>query len=44
MKPRHNLTGDPYLADGYRLVLWVSSEPIGFEDVEFIEWEIPPVR
>ena len=43
-EPRQNLTGDPYFTDGYRIVLWVSSEPIEFEDVEFIEWEIPPVR
>ena len=40
-EPRGNLTGDPYFTDGYRAVLWVSSHPIGFEDVEFVEWEIP---
>lgn len=39
--PRANLTGDPYFTDGYRAVLWVSSHPIDFEDVEFVEWEIP---
>ncbi len=39
--PRHNLTGDPYFSDGLRLVLWVSSKPVEFEAVDFIEWEIP---
>ena len=43
-EPGQNLTDDPCFTDGYRVVLWVSSEPIGFEDVKFIEWEIPPVR
>jgi len=43
-EPRQNLTGDPYFTDGHRSVLWVSSEPIEFEDVEFTEWETPPIR
>jgi len=43
-KPRQNLTGDPYFTDGHRAVLWLSSEPIEFEDVEFVEWETPPKR
>jgi hypothetical protein len=43
-EPRQNLTGDPYFTDGHRSVLWVSSEPIEFEDVEFAGWETPPER
>ncbi len=43
-EPRQNLTGDPYFTDGHRAVLWVSDEPIEFEDVEFVEWETPPKR
>ncbi|NIS78926.1 MAG: hypothetical protein GTO14_01590 [Anaerolineales bacterium] len=43
-EPRQNLTGDPYFTDGYRVVLWVSSDPIAMEDVEFLEWGIPPER
>jgi hypothetical protein len=39
--PRHNLTGDPYFSDGLRLVLWISSKPVEFEALDFIEWEIP---
>jgi hypothetical protein len=38
-EPRQNLTGDPYFTDGYRLVLWVSSDPTEFEDVQFLRWE-----
>ena len=40
--PRQNLAGDPYFTDGMRVVLWVSSKPVAFEKVEFIEWELPP--
>jgi hypothetical protein len=43
-EPRENLNGDPYFTDGYRLVLWVSGEPISLDEVEFVEWEIPPQR
>ena len=43
-EPRANLTGDPYFTDGYRTVLWVSSKPISFADVEFVDWENPPER
>ncbi|KPJ74895.1 MAG: hypothetical protein AMJ54_16365 [Deltaproteobacteria bacterium SG8_13] len=39
--PRQNLTGDPYFTDGLRAVLWVSSQPVGFEKVDFIDWELP---
>ena len=42
--PRKNHMGDTFFTDGYRVVLWVSSDPIDFEDVEFVEWEIPPQR
>jgi len=40
--PRYNLTGDPYFTDGLRAVLWVSSDPVPFERVQFLEWERPP--
>ena len=42
--PRKNLTGDPYFTDGYRAVLWISSELTNFEEVELMNWEIPPER
>lgn len=41
-EPRGNLTGDIYFTDGLRAVLWVTSEFIDFEEVEFGEWEVPP--
>ena len=40
--PRTNLTGAPYFTDGLRAVLWVSSDPVPFERVQFVEWEQPP--
>ena len=42
--PRGNLTGDPYFTDGYRLVLWVSGEPVDLADIAVLEWAIPPHR
>ena len=40
--PQYNLTEDPYFTDGLRAVLWVSSQPVPFEKVEFIKWVLPP--
>jgi hypothetical protein len=41
-EPRHNLTGDPYFTDGYRLVLWVTATPVDIADLEFVPWaQIP---
>jgi hypothetical protein len=39
--PRDNLTGDPYFTDGLRAVLWLSSQPVAFEKVNFLAWEFP---
>jgi hypothetical protein len=41
--PRRNLTNDLYFTDGLRAVLWVSGDPVDLEEVEFVEWETPPV-
>ncbi len=41
-EPRGNLTGDPYFTDGYRLVLWVTSQPVDIADIEFEDWKRPP--
>ena len=41
-EPRGNFTGDPYFTDGYRLVMWVTSTPVDTNDVEFVDWIIPP--
>jgi hypothetical protein len=38
--PRGNLTGDPYFTDGYRAVMWVSIDPVSFEEIEFVAWEL----
>ena len=43
-QPRGNLTGDPYFTDGYRLVLWVTSQPVDISDVEVEYWRVPPDR
>jgi len=43
-QPRGNLTGDPYFTDGYRLVLWVTSQPVDIADLAVEYWRIPPDR
>lgn len=43
-QPRGNLTGDPYFTDGYRIVLWVTSQPVDIADLEVVRWRIPPDR
>lgn len=39
--PRGNLTGDPWFTDGYRLVLWVSPEPVPLSGIQFRQWANP---
>jgi len=41
-EPRGNLTGDPYFTDGFRLVLWVASNPVDIADIEVVSWDVPP--
>jgi hypothetical protein len=43
-EPRGNLTGDPYFTDGLRAVMWLSGDPLNMEEVEFLNWEMPPGR
>jgi hypothetical protein len=40
-EPRGNLTGDPWFTDGYRLVLWLSSQPIAVDELETLNWRKP---
>jgi len=41
-QPRGNLTGDPWFTDGYRVVLWVTSEPDPVSELKLLNWRIPP--
>lgn len=36
--PRSNLTGDAYITDGMRLVLWVSEEPVPPDEAVNLRW------
>lgn len=42
-QPKGNLTGDPWFSDGYRLVLWVTSEPNEIDDLQVLPWHNPYV-
>jgi hypothetical protein len=37
--PRTNLTGDPYITDGLRLIVFISPEPAKTEKVRNLSWE-----
>ena len=39
--PRHNLTGDPYVTDGLRAVIELTTTPTSFDEVGYLEWETP---
>jgi len=41
--PAYNLTGDPYDTDGLRVVIFLASEPVPIEQVDFIKWENLPL-
>ena len=43
-KPRQSLHDDDYFTDGLRIVIWVSSHPISFSEVQFVQWETPVVE
>jgi hypothetical protein len=38
-QPRHNLTGDPYLSDGMRLVVFLAPDPLPPEQTRNLSWE-----
>lgn len=42
-EPRGNLTGDPYFTDGLRAVMWISDEPVGFDEIKVIDMGSHPV-
>ena len=39
--PGLNLTDDPFITDGLRLVMFLSEEPVSYEKLRYIEWEEP---
>ncbi len=38
--PRHNLTDDPYITDGMRLVVWISSTPVDPNEARNLGWNL----
>ena len=41
---RTNLTGDPYVTDGLRLVVFLAEHPVPYDKVVYLKWEQPPRR
>ena len=42
--PRYNYTNDPYFTDGLRLVLFLSKNPVAYEEIQWLDWEDPLVE
>lgn len=40
--PRTNLTGDSYLTDGLRLVVFLGAKRRPLNEITFLDWERPP--
>ncbi|MDX1431353.1 MAG: LssY C-terminal domain-containing protein [Gammaproteobacteria bacterium] len=40
--PRFNLTDDPYYTDGLRAVLFFEPRPRTLDELDFMDWELPP--
>ena len=44
-EPRFNYTVDPYFTDGLRVVMVLSSDPVHYIDIDWLEWEaFPPAK
>jgi hypothetical protein len=41
-EPRGNLTGDPYFTDGRRLLMWISDEPVGIDEIQALDLGAKP--
>lgn len=41
--PAEDFLGASYFTDGYRLVLWVSKEPVSIRDMQALDWDSPPM-
>jgi hypothetical protein len=42
--PRYNYTLDPYVTDGLRVVLVLAGVPVAYNEIEWLDWERPPLR
>ena len=38
-QPRYNYTNDPYVTDGLRAVMMLSSDPVDYIDIDWLGWE-----
>jgi hypothetical protein len=39
--PRTNMTNDPYVTDGLRVVIFVGPNLVPIEQVQRLDWELP---
>ncbi len=42
--PRYNYTEDPYYTDGLRVVLFLTKDTVGLDQIEWVDWETPPPK
>ncbi|UCE62664.1 MAG: LssY C-terminal domain-containing protein [Nitrospirota bacterium] len=42
--PRFNYTKDPYYTDGLRIVLFLTENPLAYDEIQGLDWEQPATR
>jgi hypothetical protein len=43
-EPKTTFRGTTYITDGYRVVMWLTGDPVTLSEVEVIEWDRPPEK
>ncbi len=39
--PGKTFRGTQYVTDGYWRVIWITADPVSYNEIEFLEWDIP---
>ncbi|MCP4628272.1 MAG: hypothetical protein GY850_32870 [bacterium] len=42
--PKTTFRGTTYVTDGYRVVMWLTGDPVTLSEVEVLDWDRPPER
>lgn len=40
-QPGKTFRGTQYVTDGYWRVIWVTADPVSYDEIEFLEWDAP---
>jgi hypothetical protein len=42
--PKTTFRGTTYITDGYRLVMWLTGDPVNLSDAEMLDWDMIPEK